>query len=128
MYFSHQTEQKPFIKANCTNNIHTGEKVFYNYYIWRFVCCYFSVRVRKLHNLACMYPLYISREEINKQILFTKGKFSFLYVDIEFDVVKCKFILKKGQLKMFDVFLPIFVVYTKIIFGCNFVVLLTTRK
>ena len=75
-----------------------------------------------------MYPLYISREEMNKQILFTKGKFSFLYVDIEFDVVKCKFILKKGQLKMFDVFLPIFVVYTKIIFGCNFVVLLTTRK
>ena len=51
-----------------------------------------------------------------------------MYVDIEFDVVKCKFILKKGQLKMFDVFLPIFVVYTKIIFGCNFVVLLTTRK
>ena len=86
------------------------------------------MRVGKLHNVACMYPLYVSREERNKQILLKKGKFSFLYVDIEFDVVKCKFILKKGQLKMFDVFLPIFMVYTKITFGYNFVVLLSDRK
>ena len=75
-----------------------------------------------------MCSLYITREESNKQILFKKGKFSFQYEDIERDVVKCKFILKKRQLKMFDVFSSIFVLYTKITFDCNFVVPLSNRK
>ena len=75
-----------------------------------------------------MCSLYSSREERNKQILFKKGKFSFPYVDIELDVIKCKSNLKKGQLKMFDVFSSIFVVYTKITFDYNFVVPLSNRK
>ena len=76
MCFSHLAEQKAFIKANCTNNI--NRKGF----------------LQLLHLKVCMLllfsPHYISREERNKQILFTKDKFSFPYVDIEFDVVKCK--------------------------------------
>ena len=73
MSFSYQIEQKRFIEASCTNNLHTGKKVFYNCYIWMFVCLYFSDRVRKLgHNLVCMCSLYISREERNKH----RSKFS----------------------------------------------------
>ena len=30
MLFSYQMEQKTLIEAICTNNIQTGEKVFYN--------------------------------------------------------------------------------------------------
>ena len=63
MLFSYQMEQKTLIKAICTNNIQTGEKVFYNYYT-RFVFCYFSDRVKKLvYTLVCMCPIYIYREE-----------------------------------------------------------------
>ena len=50
-----------------------------------------------------------------------RSKFSFMYVGICFDVTKCKFIVKNSRLKMLVVFLPIFVVYTKITFIYNFV-------
>ena len=43
-----------------------------------------------------------------------KGKFSFLSVNICFDVTKCKFIVKYSSFKMLLVFLPIFVADTKI--------------
>ena len=67
MSFSYQIEQKSFIEARCTNIIDTREKFFCNCYIWRFVCCYFLDRVKKLvHTLVCMCPLYIYRKEKKK--------------------------------------------------------------
>ena len=50
-----------------------------------------------------------------------KGKFSFLSVNIWFDVMKCKFIVKYSNFKMLVVFLPIFVADTKVTFVYNFV-------
>ena len=50
-----------------------------------------------------------------------RGKFSFLNVDIWFDVTKCKFIVKNSSFKMLVVFSPIFVADTKITFVYNFV-------
>ena len=50
-----------------------------------------------------------------------RGKFSFLYVDIWFDVTKCKFIVKNSSFKMLIVFLLIFVADTKITLVYNFV-------
>ena len=53
-----------------------------------------------------------------------RGKFSFLYVDIWFDVTKDKFIVKNSSFEMLVVFSPIFVVDTKITFVYDFVALL----
>ena len=50
-----------------------------------------------------------------------RGKFSFLFVDIWFNVIKCKFIVKNSSFEMLVVFLPIFVANTKITFVYNFV-------
>ena len=50
-----------------------------------------------------------------------RGKFSFLYVDIWFDVTKCKFNVKGSSFEMLVVFSPIFVADTKITFVYNFV-------
>ena len=50
-----------------------------------------------------------------------RGKFSFLYVDIWFDVTKCKFIMRNSSFKMLDVFSPIFMADAKITFVYNFV-------
>ena len=50
-----------------------------------------------------------------------RGKFSFLYVDIWFDVTECKFIMKNSSFKILVVFSPIFVADTKITFVYNFV-------
>ena len=50
-----------------------------------------------------------------------RGKFSFLDVDIWFDVAKCKFIVKHSNFKMLVAFSPIFVTDTKITFVYNFV-------
>ena len=50
-----------------------------------------------------------------------RGKFSFLYVDIWFDVTKCKFIVKNSSFEMLVVFSSIFVADTKITFVYNFV-------
>ena len=47
------------------------------------------------------------------------GKFSFPYVDISFDVTKCKFIVKNGSFEMLVVFSAIFVADTKITFVYN---------
>ena len=47
------------------------------------------------------------------------GKFSFLYVDIWFDVTKFTFIVKNNSFEMLVVFLCIFVVDTKITFVYN---------
>ena len=33
MFTSYQVEQKTFIEASCTYDLHTGENVFYNLYI-----------------------------------------------------------------------------------------------
>ena len=49
------------------------------------------------------------------------GKFSFLYVDLCFDVTKCKFNVKNSSFEMLVVFSPIFVADTKITFVYNFV-------
>ena len=50
-----------------------------------------------------------------------RGKFSFLYVDIWFDVTKCKFNVKNSSFEMLVVFSPIFVEDKKITFAYNFV-------
>ena len=50
-----------------------------------------------------------------------RGKFSFLYADIWFDVAKYKFNMKDSSFEMLVVFLPIFVVDTKITFVYNLI-------
>ena len=50
-----------------------------------------------------------------------RDEFSSLYVDIWFDVTKCKLIMKNSSFKILVVFLPIFVADTKITSVCNFV-------
>ena len=50
-----------------------------------------------------------------------RDKFSFLYEDISFDVIKCKFIVKNSIFKMLVVLQSIFVADTKINFIYNFV-------
>ena len=50
-----------------------------------------------------------------------RGKFSFLYVDIWFDVTNCKFIVKNSSFEMLVMFSPTFVADKKIIFVYNFV-------
>ena len=52
-------------------------------------------------------------------MLLVIGKFSFLYVDIWFNVTKCKFIVKNSSFKTFVGFSPIFVADTKITFVYN---------
>ena len=56
------------------------------------------------------------------------GKFSFLYVDLCFDVTKCKFNVKNSSFEMLVVFSAIFVADTKTTFLYNFVAHLTTIK
>ena len=50
-----------------------------------------------------------------------RGKFSFIYVDIWFDLTKCKFIVKNISFKMLAVLSPIFVPNPKITFVFDFV-------
>ena len=54
-----------------------------------------------------------------------RGEFSFLYVDIWFDVTKGTIILKNSSFEMLVVFSPIFVANTKITFVYNFLAPLT---
>ena len=54
-------------------------------------------------------------------MLLVRDKFSFLYIDIWFDVIECKFIIENSSFKMLVVFSPIFVADTKITFVYNFV-------
>ena len=63
----------------------------------------------------------ISRGKKAKNILLERGKFSFLYVDVWFDVMKCKCIVKNNSFEMLVVFSPVFVADTKITLICNFV-------
>ena len=49
-----------------------------------------------------------------------RDKFSFLYVDIWFDVTNGKFNVKNSSFEMLVVFSPIFVADTKITFVYNF--------
>ena len=56
------------------------------------------------------------------------GKFSFLYVDIWFNVTKCKFIVNNSSFEMLVVFSPIFVPDTKITFVYNFVAPLISKS
>ena len=50
-----------------------------------------------------------------------RGKFSFLNVDVWFNVTKCKFIVKSSSFEMLVVFSLIFAADTKITFVYNFV-------
>ena len=68
-----------------------------------------------------MSLFYISRSKKTKKILLERGKFSFLYADIWFDVMKCKCIVKNNSFEMLVVFSPVFVADTKITFIYNFV-------
>ena len=61
-------------------------------------------------------------------MLLERGEFSFLYVDIWSDVMKCKCIVKNNSFEMLVVFSPIFVADTKITFDYNFVAPLTKCK
>ena len=53
-----------------------------------------------------------------------RDKFSFLDVDIWFDVTKCRFIVENSSFKMLVVFSSIFLGDTKMTFVYNFVALL----
>ena len=57
--------------------------------------------------------------------MLVRGKFSFLYVDISFDVAKFRFIVKNSTFKMLVVFSLIFVVDAKLTSVYNFVAPLT---
>ena len=59
--------------------------------------------------------------------MLVRGKFSFIYVDIWFDVTKCNFFFEKQQFEMLVVFSPIFVADTKAICVYNFVAPLMMR-
>ena len=78
-------------------------------------------RVKKLvvYTLFFMSLLCISREDNTKLVLFMRSKFSFLYAYIQFDVPKCKFILKNSSSK-YRLFRRIFASDTKITLGYNF--------
>ena len=52
-------------------------------------------------------------------MLLERGKFSCLYIDIWFDVMKCKCIVKNNSFEMLVVFSTIFVADTKITFVYN---------
>ena len=71
--------------------------------------------------LVCSSLFCISRGKKTKLILLARGKFSFPYVDIWFDLTKCKFIVKNSSFKMLVVLSLIFVTDTKITFFYNFV-------
>ena len=79
------------------------------------------------HTLVCLSLFCISRGKKTKKILLERGKFSFLYVDIWFDVMKCKCIVKNNSFEMFVMFSPIFVADTKITFVYKFVAPLNTN-
>ena len=85
---------------------------------------FFSDKVRKRVAYFGLSLFCISRGKKTKQILLERGKFSFLNVDIWFDVTKCKFIVKNSSFEMLVVFSPIFVADTKIALVYNFVALL----
>ena len=82
---------------------------------------FFSDKVRKRVAYFGLSLFCISRGKKTKQILLERGKFSFLNVDIWFDVTKCKFIVKNSSFEMLVAFWPIFVADTKITFVHNFV-------
>ena len=75
-----------------------------------------------VNSLGCLSLFCVSRDKKTKQILFVRGKFSYLYVGTWFDVTKCKFNAKNSSFEMLVVFLP-FVADTKITFVYNFVAL-----
>ena len=71
--------------------------------------------------MICLSLLCISVGKTTKKILLVIRKFIFVYVDIWFDMTKCRFIVKNNSLKFLDVFWPIFVEDTKINFLYNFI-------
>ena len=85
---------------------------------------FFSEKVRKhveYFGLFWVFSAFLEVRRRNKYCLRERGKFSFLYVDICFDVTKCKFIGKNSSFEMLVVFSSIFVTDTKITFVYNFV-------
>ena len=81
-----------------------------------------------LQSIQSMYTQHISRGEKTKQILLLRRKFSFLFIDIWFDVTKYQFIMQNSSFKMLVVFSSIFVEDTKITFVYNFVVPLKSEN
>ena len=79
------------------------------------------------YTLVCLNLFCIFRGKKTKEMLLVRGKLSFLYVDILFDMTKCKFIVKNSSLKCWFAFLHIFVADTKIIFVYHFVALLRLK-
>ena len=61
-------------------------------------------------------------------MLLVRGEFSFLYVDIWFEVTECKFITKNSSFEMLVLFSPMFVADTKVPFVYNFVAPLMEYK
>ena len=86
MSSSYHRELKLLIEGSCINNITHWEKVVFAIATSADSCrLLWSVKVLStfLENKYCLW-------EIN---------FNFLYVDIQFDVLKCKLILKNSSLK-----------------------------
>ena len=83
---------KVLIKASYTSNIHTGEIFAAATFkgLWRVVSLLWYTLVR-----LCLFC--ICRSKKTKKILLVRGK-RFLYVDVLFDMAKCKFIVKNSSL------------------------------
>ena len=84
---------------------------------------FFSDKVKNTCGMLWSVRVFFSipRGKKTKEILLVRGKLSFLYVDVWFDLTECKFIKKNSSFKMLVVFSPIFVVDIKITFVYNFV-------
>ena len=64
--------------------------------------------------LSSFWVLFAFLQVRRENKLLGKGKFSFLYVDICFDLTKCKFTVKNSSFKMLVMLSPICIADTKI--------------
>ena len=67
-------EQKTFMEVSCIYNIHTGERVFYTCYFWRFVNHFFSDKVKKLevYLSLCESSLHFQRGDDQVNTVYKK--------------------------------------------------------
>ena len=104
---------KTFIETSCTDNIHTGEKVFCSCFFWRLVSS-FSSEWERVKTFVCItLHVFLKREgQIN---IAYENKFSSCTILVW--CAKVYIYFKKEQLVTFS---PIFVVDTEINFRVQF--------
>ena len=87
--------------------------------LWEVV--FFFRQSKKTCGILWSVRVFFSLQQVRRQNkYYLRGKFNFLYVGIEFDMTKCKFITRNDSFKMLVLLLCIFVEGT-IVFVCNFV-------